>query len=112
MCAVAFFERHNLTYFVTSGSLLGLMRHEHRVVPWEKDADLTVVWPSFPASFAEHEERVKLFMQFNKESKTAFLTRCSNFDGLCRIAFKVRHRYKKVNIHVDWFQVRRCLCRL
>ena len=68
-------------------------------------SDLTVIWDSFPATYAEHERRVSLFMKFNEESKIAKLSRCKSYDGLCSVAYKVRHRFKNAKINVDWFQV-------
>ena len=82
------------------------MRHEYGVIPWEKDGDLDIVWPHFPRTFSEHRARQALLMRFNNESQIAELTPCQDFHGLCKIAYKVRHKiHTNVTIHVDWFQV-------
>ena len=39
-----------LRYFVANGALLGLERHRYGVIPWEKDADMTLVYDEFPVS--------------------------------------------------------------
>ena len=39
---IALLERHNVTYFLSTGTALGAVRHHGTIIPWDTDVDLAI----------------------------------------------------------------------
>lgn len=94
-------DKHNIKYWATDGTLLGVIRHEN-IIPWDDDIDLGVT--------TETLEKLKtLEKEFNKEGliinyrkdKSYTLTGTNMSDTMTQI------RFKENNIHMDIFDFKK-----
>ncbi len=103
-------EKHNLTYYLVAGTLLGAVRHKG-FIPWDDDVDVAMPRKDFEyfCSICDSELQSNYFLQTKKTDKAYFLEFAKiRKNGTHVFEPRLEHLNIHKGIYIDIFAIDKC----
>ena len=99
---VKFCERHNLSYFLSGGSMLGAIRHKG-FIPWDDDIDINMPRPDYNTFISEYKH--EFFSVRSWELDNKFLCTYAKVEDTRTILRENSNLGRDIGINIDIFPV-------
>lgn len=96
----SFCVKNNITYFLSSGTLLGAVRH-HGYIPWDDDIDVMMPRPDYERFAKEFHSDIYEFIDMNKDIDFPYILAKVIDNRTC--LKEANWEYKRLGVHIDVF---------